>query len=274
MPFFARYFIEKGDTVRGFDSRKARRQSPRGVHVKSAASNSEAVRGCDLVLMAVPIESTLKVAEEAVPKMKRGSTLIDIMSVKGETLPALRKLAGERVSLLSIHPLFGPALESADGMKLAVIVKKEGGRPGTEASLAKRLFPGARIIPMTRKEHDQAMAAVLSLTHLLNLVYAGTMAKFLSPDEFDRISTPNSSMQMTLAEAILAQDPRLSFAIQASNGYTRKVGREALRELRRAIEVVEGSDWDAFRTEFGRLAKTYASGRKGKAAIREVYSAR
>ncbi len=271
--FFARYFLERGDVVRGSDPGKGRSGSQSGgVRLSFHRTNSEAVKGCDVTVIAVPMDSTLKVAKEVAAELKRGSTLVEISSVKGETLAALKKAVGDRVKLLSIHPLFGPALESTKGMKVAVIVGKEG-KGDQEAALARRLFPEARIVPMSRKEHDRTMAVVLSLTHLLNVVYAGTVAEFLSPDEFMKASTPNSSMQLTLAEAVLAQDARLSYAIQAGNPYSKKVARAAARELKRILAMIEGSDWKAFDEHFSRLSKRYKSDKRGNAVIREIYSA-
>ena len=264
--FFVRYFLEKGDTVRGSDpgKRKADRR------LASFPTNAEAVRGCDVTLMAVPMDATLEVAREVAAKLKPGSALVEMSSVKGETLPALRKLLGEKVTLLSIHPLFGPALGSTKGMKIAVIASK---KRGPEAALARSLFPDSRIIPMSRKEHDKTMAVVLSLTHILNVVYAATVSQFLSPEAFMRVSTPNSSMQLTLAEAILAQDARLSYGIQAGNEYTGKVARAASRELKRVLETIEKSDWKAFEEHFSELSKRYKSDKRASSVIREVYSA-
>ena len=269
--FFVRYFLGRGETVRGSDSSRQRGSPPAigGRRVASFATNAEAVKGSDVTILAVPMESTLKVAKEVVGKLKPGSILIEISSVKGKTLPALRKLVGERAELLSIHPLFGPALGSTAGMKMAVVA----GKRGSEVAMVKRLFPEARIIPMSRKDHDRAMAVVLSLTHLLNVVYAGTASKFLSPDEFMKVSTPNSSMQLTLAEAVLAQDARLSYAIQTGNPYSKKVGREASRELRRVIDMIEGSDWEAFEEHYSKLSRRYRTGERAGAVTREIYSA-
>ena len=272
---FVRYFLERGDVVRGSDLRRGGRLATKtsGGSVVPFKTNAEAVKGCDVVVIAVPMDSTLKVAKEVAWRLKPGSTLIEISSVKGETLPALRKLIGRNVSLLSIHPLFGPALGSMRGMKIAVITRKEGMTGGPDAAAARKLFPAARIIPMSRKEHDKTMAVVLSLTHLLNVVYAGTVSQFLSPGEFMKVSTPNSSMQLTLAEAVLAQDPRLSYLIQAGNVYSAKVARAAQRELKRALEMIEGSDWDAFDEHFSKLAKLYKSDKRGSVVVSEIYSA-
>lgn len=263
--FFVRFFLARGDSVRGSDLRPPK-GAPKGFVFSK--KSSEAVRGCDLTILAVPMDKTVKAAADIAKSLKRGSVLVEIGSVKGGTLSSLRKLIGNEVKLLSIHPLFGPALESTAGMKVAVISEE-----GEEPKLAAKLFPEATIIPMGRKEHDQAMAVVLSLTHMLNIVYAGTVAKFMSPGEFARVSTPNSSMQLTLAEAVLAQDPRLSFAIQSGNKYTRKVARAALRELKLVLEMVEESDWNSFVANFTKLAKGYKTDKRASAVIREIYSA-
>ncbi len=273
--FFVRYFLEKGATVRGSDPGRGKREPVSGGcgRFVPCETNSDAVRGCDVTIIAVPMDGTLKVAKEVAGRLKPGSTLVEMSSVKGDTLPALRELLGKRARLLSIHPLFGPALESKKGMKIAVITTKEGGAERTEPALARKLFPEARIVPMGRKEHDRSMAVVLSLTHLLNMVYAGTVSQFLTPDEFMRVSTPNSSMQLTLAEAVLAQDARLSYSIQAGNAYTGKVARAAMRELKGVLATVEDSDWKAFDERFSRLSKTYKTGKRASAVIREIYSA-
>jgi prephenate dehydrogenase len=272
--FFARYFLEKGEEVSGSDPRKGRTAATSvGRRVSMHETNAGAAKGCDVTMIAVPMEATLTVAREVAGKLKPGSTLVEMSSVKGTTLPALGKLLGKRVALLSIHPLFGPALQSTRGMKIAVIVEGERGADHTKVALAKTLFPEARIIPMSRREHDRTMATVLSLTHLLNIVYAATVSRFLTPAEFMKVSTPNSSMQLTLAEAILAQDPDLSYAILAGNRYSKDVGRAASRELKRLLAMVEGHDREAFEERFSKLAKRYKTDERASAVIREIYSA-
>ena len=273
--FFARYFLKEGHAVSGSDPRRGRKAvaAVGGRRLSMHETNAGAVKGSDVTMMAVPMDATLIVAKEVAGKLKPGSTLVEISSVKGKTLPALRKLVGRRAALLSIHPLFGPALRSTTGMKIAVIVERKGGADHPEVALAKRLFPEARIIPMSRKDHDRTMAVVLSLTHLLSVVYAGTVSRFLTPAEFMRVSTPYSSMQLTLAEAILSQDPELSFAIQADNVYSRKVGRAASRELKEVLAMVESSDREAFDEHFSRLSKRYKTHERAGDVIREISSA-
>lgn len=265
--FFVRYFKGRGAVVRGSDPSRARRGPAAGA--VALRTNGEAVEGCDVTILAVPMERTVDVAREVAGKLEPGSTLVEISSVKGGLLRALRGTVGDRVNILSIHPLFGPALESIDGMKIAVI----SARGMAPAKSAKKLFPEARIVPMTRARHDRAMAVVLSLTHLINMVYAGTVAQFLTPEQFMKVSTPNSSMQLALAEAVLAQDARLSFAIQSGNPYSRRVARAASRELKRVLEMVESGEGEAFDEHFQRLSGRYLNDERARAVVKEIYSA-
>jgi len=263
--FFARYFLSKGDEVNGSDTRRTKISQP---GFKFHRSNRDAVRGCDLTIIATPMGRTLEVAKEVAGSLRRGSVLVEITSVKGETLAKLRSAVGKRARLLSVHPLFGPALEPKS-MKIAVICRRGSKK---DARLAEELFPEARIIEMTQAQHDRTMAVVLSLTHLLNFVYAKTASKYLAPSEFMRVSTPNSSMQMTVAEAILAQDPGLCYDIQSRNRYSRRVARDAARELKDVMAMLARSDRKAFEAYFAELARAHKTGRRGGQAIREVYS--
>ncbi len=96
--FFVRYFLEKGRRGEGGRLRQGQGKDAAGGEDRFASfpTNAEAVKGCDVTVIAVPMDSTLKVAKEVAGKLKPGSTLVEISSVKGETLPALRKLVGER----------------------------------------------------------------------------------------------------------------------------------------------------------------------------------
>lgn len=259
--FFVRYFLARGEDVRGSDKRRTRKAP---ALMRFYGSNSEAVKGSDVTIFATPMDKTLAAVKEVSKSLKRGSVVVEIGSIKGDILPSLRKVIEGRARIVSIHPLFGPALASTKGMKVAVISGREE---------AAQLFPDARIIPMGSEEHDRAMAVVLGLTHILNLAYAGTVARFLTPEEFMKVSTPNSSMQLTLAEAVLAQDPRLTSAIQARNPYSKKVARTAVRELERISRMVEASDERSLEAQFRRLSKRFEVDRRASTAIKEVYSA-
>ncbi len=181
--YLVRYFLARGHDVAGSDIIATKAHSRR---FKFYFSNAEAARNRDVVVVASPIDTTISVVRECARNMSRGSVLVDISSVKGKILPELRKLTSENgVTLLSIHPLFGPSLRSRHGMKLMVI--SDDGAEKVE--LAGKLFSDAEILPVTGSEHDRLVALTLALTHIVNILYAKTISKYVRPEQMRLVST-------------------------------------------------------------------------------------
>jgi prephenate dehydrogenase len=260
--FFVGYFGARGHEVVRSDPVK-RRQSVGTV----ARSNAEAASGSDAVLLAVPLWKTLEVAREVSGHMREGALLVDISSVKEPLLPHLERLSRERgISLLSVHPLFGPSLRRTEGMKLAVI-GSAGSRP---LPLARRLFPDAQLLPMTAEHHDRAMSVLLSLTHVTNMAYAAAASRSIHPGRFRALATPTASLQMTITMSVLAQDPELYTHILFENRHTRSALADLSREVRRMELLLARGDRKGFERTFRRLREIYG---RDKASIRRIYEA-
>lgn len=260
--YFSRLFTAQGHRVIGSDVIEGR-VSPNGP--RFAHSNPEAARGSDVVVLAVPITETLKVAREISPDLKKGSLVVEIASIKGKIPEGLRRtLRTGNASLLSIHPLFGPLTKSPHP-KIAVV----GG--AGDLSAARSLFPNAELICIGSREHDRLMASVLSLVHLTNLAFVSTVAKEVGIDEYNRVSTPMGSAQMNLAKAVLSGSPSLSTHIQLENPFVEEVITtmlEELQDLRRAIAL---KDYRGFERKISSLSNTFGRVELDD-ALRQVYS--
>lgn len=262
--FFSRYFLSRGDQVTGSDQRKP---DSKIAGFRFAKSNSDAVKGADVVVVATPLDTTVELFATFASSIPKGALVVEITSVKGKSLKGLKKhLSGRRLRLLSIHPLFGPSLASYGEMKICVIQTEKGSE-----QLASELFPEATLIPMGQKEHDEAMGLILSLTHLLNIAYAGTVSRFLKPDQFRRIQTPTSAVQLTLAEGILSQSPSLYSSIQLENESSAEFAMALIDELTLLLRFIEAKDAKGFEKRFTQLSKAYAG--DSKAALELVYQA-
>ncbi len=249
---FVSYFLQKGHAVVGSDPTRPRARSK----LVFAESNELAVDSADAVLIATPAGTTAEVFNSLVPHAKRGATFVDISSVKGELPRALMKLASGRVSVLSLHPLFGPSLRRWKGMKLAVITDVTS----RSVETARRLFPDARLLPMTTEEHDRAMAVLLSLTHLMQLLYAKVAADAIAPRRLRELATPTTQLQLVLAESVLSQDPKLCSHIQFDNGFTLELVDSLLSEVGRIKKMLSEGDRPGFEAIFSRLARLYSAG--------------
>jgi len=262
--FFVRYFLSRGLEVVGSDSRKKGFKNP---HFRFVRSNAEAVVGADIVIVATPIDTTIDTVSGFAKSLSPGACVVEITSVKGKMLGKLREqVSARRARLLSLHPLFGPSLKVQREMKLCVIETDSG-----SLAAARSLFPDATLIPMKAREHDMMMGMILSLTHLLNIAYAGTLSRYLEHDEFRKIQTPTSAVQLTLAEGVLSQSPSLYSYIQLENEFSSEFADALIAELRSLKRLIDRKDRKGFEKRFSALSKMYAG--DSKAALDLVYQA-
>jgi prephenate dehydrogenase len=261
---FSRYFLSRGMTVVGFDVVKTKFNSP---NFEAAESYTAAVRAADVVLVATPIDKTVETVKEVAPALSLQTCVVEITSVKGTILAPLKELvARRRARLLSLHPLFGPSLGTRSRMRLCVV--KTDPR---SVSRARSLFPDATLIPMSLADHERQMAIVLSLTHLLNLAYAGVVDRFLAPSKFRSVQTPTSGVQLTLAEGVLSQNPSLYSYIQVENEHSSEAIEAFADEIAMLRRMVEVKDRRAFERHFRRLAKRFAG--DSETAVDRIYQA-
>jgi prephenate dehydrogenase len=263
--FFVRYFLSKGARVAGADARS--RTRTRSARFSFARTNAEAVAGAEVVLVATPMEKTVETVEEVAGSLAPGACVVEITSVKGRTLGALSRLAeAGGFRLLSTHPLFGPSLRSYGGMRICVVETERG-----SMARARALFPDAALIPMKREDHDRAMGIVLSLTHLLNIAYAGVVARYMSPGEFRKVQTPTSAVQLTVAEGVLSQSPALYSLIQTENEHSSEFAGALIDELTSLRGLIASGDREGFGRRFTEIAEGYSG--DSQAALDLVYQA-
>jgi prephenate dehydrogenase len=133
------------------------------------------------------------------------------------------------------------------------------------------LFPDAGLIQITARQHDRAMGLILSLTHLLNIAYAATVAKHLSSKEFRRLESPTSAVQLSVAEGVLSQDPALYSYIQLENEHSARLAGELIANLTKLRSTIVRKDRKAFEKIFSGLSEIYAD--DSKTALDSVYEA-
>lgn len=247
--FFVRHFTEAGDSVTGSDRRPPARSRPA---LRFRRSNSQAVRDADITVVAVPMDETEKVVREVKQSLRKGSVLIEISSVKGKRPSKLKRVLGANgVSLLSIHPLFGPKAGSSR-LKICVIGDKRG------LATARSLFPEATLIQLSARDHDRLMAYALSLVHLVNLVFVSTLIRGVGASKFGRVAPPTAATQLNLSKAVLSQDPSLITRIQFDNPFVSEVLSSLIEEIQEIGKAIRRGDSARFERKFAALAEEFA----------------
>ena len=267
--FLARYFVSKGSSVRGADPRPPAFPYADFSYCKS---NAEAVAGAELVVVASPLESTAQVIDGVLADLPDGCVLVELSSVKGHLGASLSKIhEGGRIRVLSLHPLFGPSLQL---LKDARMVLVPVGDADEELGLAKRVFPEAEFVVFDRKSHDMAMALSLSLTHVTNLAFCKTLSRYTTPEEFRRVAVPFATLQLSLAEGVLLQDPQLYSQIQMSNEFSGAVMESFAKDVDGLCQIVKDGDLRRFKRVFSELGESYRADAEGHDIMGGIYRAK
>ena len=187
----------------------------------------------EIVIVAVPVMAMKATFEAMAPDLQPGALVVDVGSVK--VLPARWMLEAlpAHVDIVATHPLFGPqsAIAGLEGQRL-VICPVRGDRHEKIAELAASfgLVPSIT----TPEEHDQEMAYVQALTHLIgrSLVNLGI------PDE--ALKTTSYQHLLELCRLIGDDTFELFTAIQTLNPYAAEVVGAFVGEAQGLLQQVKG----------------------------------
>jgi len=175
-------------SVTGFDrdTEALERATALGVIDKAADSVSEAVKGAELVVVAVPVRSIGPVLHDVALALDPQAVVTDVGSTKGEVVAVAEQELRERFArFVPGHPIAG---REASGVEAAVPDLFRAARvvltptPATAADaldLVKACWEaaGARVATMAAERHDRIFAAVSHLPHLLSFALVSEIAE-------------------------------------------------------------------------------------------------
>lgn len=219
---FSRYLSEEHQVaIYDLDRRKVEEIADEKIKPLSDLSD---LREFESALLCVPISKVPGLVEELSGKMRKGSVVMEISSVKSPVIGSMRKLPSIGIKGISFHPLFGPGIGDIRNGRAAVI---EVTSIEDEISYLSSLFP-FELIPMSLEDHDRAMAW-LGLIHLIT-------NSFLSSSDDDSYllrsaSTKTISWFLRVSAATLNQSEALSQELITQNPYFEEALEKFLKEL-------------------------------------------
>jgi prephenate dehydrogenase/chorismate mutase len=117
----------------------------------------------DIVILAVPMEETVRVATETASLMTTGSLLADLSSVKTGISDRIAEKMPKGLEYVSLHPLFGPNIDHLHDQTIIAVSYNAGQK---WSKLARALQGnGATVQTMSMAQHDRTMAYVQGLHH-------------------------------------------------------------------------------------------------------------
>lgn len=216
----------------------------------------EAAEHADVVIISVPIESTVDVIRKLGPRVRSDALLMDVTSVKREPVQAM--LEATAASVVGTHPMFGPSVHSMQGQRVAVCAA----RGETWADWVRRMLKarGLTIKETTPDEHDRVMAIVQVLVHFSTEVMGRALAGLgVSLEETLSFTSPVYLMELLMTARHFAQSADLYASIEMSNPETEHVTAayaSAVEELR---QTVRSQDRDAFSQMFAEVQAFFGS---------------
>ncbi len=204
------------------------------------------VADSDVVLLSVPIKETIRVIEEVAPRMKAGSLLMDVTSLKAGPMEAMTRWAPAGVEVLGTHPMFGPTIPTIRGQ--TVILVPALGRCDEWLSPMEELFreDGARVEVLEAEEHDRIMAVVQALTHFAYISIGSTLRSLdFDVDRSRRFMSPVYEIMIDFVGRILAQSPELYASIQ-ENPEAGQVREAYIEECERLSKLADDGNLAGF----------------------------
>ena len=234
----SRSLRESGIPVTLVDSRARSLDSPQdipflqsdvtacGPELQSLINNSDCVCVC------LPEKIALEAVSKLASALPDGSLWLDTLSVKTDIVEAMKLHAG-RLEVLSINPMFAPALGWPGNAVASVEVFA-----GPKSSFLQQLLMawGARVEAVSAEEHDRLTAAIQVATHAAVLSFGAALLN-LRPemDKVLRISTPPHRLLLTLLYRMAMQNPEVYWDIQAFH----PLGSTVRKQLLAAIEAID-----------------------------------
>ena len=230
--------------ISGRDHKKGREVASEA-DVNYLESNEELANISDILIISVPIQNTEDVIREVAPFMKEGSVMIDVTSVKEGPSKTMAEVVADNVDYIPTHPIFGPRTTRLDNQVIVLTPDRKG-------EWYKRVYryldsKNMRIIETTAEKHDYMMSIVQVLTHFSFISTASTIEKLkVDLSETEDYESPIYNLMIDLIARIVAQNPYLTYNIQAMNENGPKIRNtftEAALELR---DVINSGDSEKF----------------------------
>lgn len=207
---------------------------------KTEITASDIVKNCDVIILSVPLDAAVEIAENIGPRLGRDQLLMDFCSLK-ETI-VKKMLDNTQADVIGAHPLFGPYTESIKGQNVILCPGRgETSLKWLEKELTGR---GAVVTVIDPVEHDRQMAVVQGLTHFLAICMGSTLKKLnLDAAKAFSFATPVFRINHNLIGRLFAQDLDLYRSIINKNKYFDEVLDVFLSEVREGqSSILSGND--------------------------------
>ena len=244
--WFASFLVQDGkEVVISGRSEKRLQEAKQELGKVDIASNVEAVKNADVVLVSVPIDSFETVIKEICPYVRSEQFIIDLTSIKVFPVEIMHRYINIGL-ILGAHPMFGPGAKSMKNQNWVLTPTDE-----KELALAEKVkqyleTKGAKVTLMTPDKHDEMTAVILGLSHFIALVSADTLSRFDQLGEMRTIAGTTYKVLLTLIKGVVSRDPEFYATLQMSLPDMVGIEEAFIRNSQEWVDLVRNRDKQEF----------------------------
>ncbi|MBC7390631.1 MAG: prephenate dehydrogenase/arogenate dehydrogenase family protein [Opitutaceae bacterium] len=188
-------------------------------------NNIEEALSKQVVILCVPVQHMESLLQSIGPKVKAGTLVIDVASVKVKPVALMKKYLNEDVYIAAIHPLFGPqsGKNGVSGLNVVACEVRYDHFDKLVHFLSGKLKLNTLI--RTPEVHDMQMAYVQALTHFI-----GRAVNEMDIPDVEQ-KTPAYQYLLDIKRNLGQDSWDLFLTIENENPYAEKVRFDFLKEL-------------------------------------------
>jgi len=231
------------DRVCGYSATKATMNLAKemGVIDEICLDAPTAVRGSDLVLIAIPVQAIEDCLREIAPHIDKDCLVMDVGSTKANIADAAKAFLGDKLSqFVPAHPIAGKELAGVSEASPTLFKDRPLILTPSEITnldfieRANKVWTqlGSKVHKMSPTEHDAAFAAVSHLPHLIAFAYMNGLIKQRDHDQFLSVAGPGFRDFSRIA----GSDPKVWRDIFLAN---RKNLKEQITHFKNELQAIE-----------------------------------
>ena len=203
----------------------------------------------DLIVVATPLRPSNDILLQ-LAELKPDGLVFDIGSLKSPMREGLDAMRESGCRVCSVHPMFGPSELGLSGRHILFV--DVGSKTAIEEAKALFAHTAADCVELSLEEHDEVMAWVLGLSHLVNIAFAGTLAQSgEAVPLLKQISSSTFNAQLNVATQVVSENPHLYYEIQQGNSNTVAVSKHFRRVLDELVTAVSDNEEAVFIRHMG-----------------------
>ena len=210
----------------------------------TSLSKEELIRKSDIVIVSVPIESTIGVIREIVPFMTKEKLFIDLTSLKVGPVDEMLK---SKADVLGAHPLFAPSIGDIKGQTIILCPERISNKELYQ--IVNKIFikKGANVLEMSPDAHDKMMGVIQGLTHFSAIALCHSLKdlNFDIKKSFE-CTSPVYRLTLDMAGRILNQEPELYADISILNPKTSEILSQYIKSAETLFNIIEDRDREGF----------------------------